>query len=313
MSYEHKSNFYVVISDQEEIVGKKHMPILYHYCSNHAFHSIIGSRRIWLSSLSLSNDSMEGKLVAEIIGLIAKADGLDQTAIELLHKSVSGLEQFIDGLGFCLSEDGDLLSQWRGYAADATGVSIGFSKDYLERFAEASRPGPDSKKPGFTLERVEYEPAVQEELIKPTYIEIKKLIDEGAFKFPTRRILDIRSDDEIEREIIKSKTAFANLSMRVLFLFAKLFLLKTSAFREEREWRLISYSLKSGKDICSFRALNDRIIPFREFELLESESDSIVEVIIGPKNITPNYVIDCLLKHRGFTNVKILRSKATYR
>ncbi len=102
------------------------------------------------------------------------------------------------------------MSQWRGYAGDATGVSIGFSKDYLEQFAEASR---GQEKSGFSLQRVEYDLATQERLIKPTYIEIKKLIDEGAFKFPGRRLLfDTRSDDEVERDAIKIKKAFSNLS-----------------------------------------------------------------------------------------------------
>ena len=288
------------------------MTILYHYCSNNSFHSIIENRRICLSSLSLSNDSMEGKLVAEILVRIAKADGLDQAATHRLQQSVSILEQVFDGLGFCLSEDGDLLSQWRGYAADATGVSIGFSKDYLEQLAKTSRPVQGSDKPGFTLQRVEYDPAIQEELIKPTYIEIKKLINEGAFKFPSRRsLLDWRSDDEVKRDDEKIKRAFSNLSMRVLLLFEKLFLLKTDAFSEEKEWRLISYLVKRD-DTCSFRALNDRIVPFREYELLELESKSIVEVILGPKNTTPDYVIDGLLKQSGFTNVKILHSNATY-
>jgi hypothetical protein len=287
------------------------MTILYHYCSNNAFHSIIENRRIWLSSLSLSNDSMEGKLVAEILARIAKADGLDQAATQRLQKLVSGLEQVIDGLGFCLSEDGDLLSQWRGYATDATGVSIGFSKDYLEQFAEASGA---SEKPGFTLQKVEYDLEIQESLIKPTYIEIKELINEGAFKFPGKRsLLDERSDDEVKKDNEKIKGAFSRLSMTMLTLFVKLFLLKTSAFREEREWRLISYFVKTGDDMCSFRALNDRIVPYREFELLASESGSILEVILGPKNTTPNYIIESFLKQRGFPNVTILRSEATYR
>jgi len=287
------------------------MTILYHYCPNNAFYSIIENRRIWLSSLSLSNDSMEGKLVAEILARIAKADGLDQAATQRLQKLVSGLEQVIDGLGFCLSEDGDLLSQWRGYAADATGVSIGFSKDYLEQFAEASRA---PEKPGFTLQRVEYDLEIQESLIKPTYIEIKVLINEGAFKFPGKRsLLDARSDDEVKKDNEKIKGAFSRLSATALTLFAKLFLLKTRAFREEREWRLISYFVKTGDDMCSFRALNDRIVPYREFELVESESGSIVEVILGPRNTTPNYVMESFLKQRGFLNVTILRSEATYR
>lgn len=290
------------------------MKILYHYCSNKAFHSIIEKRKIWLSSLSLSNDSMEGKLVAEILARIAEADGLDQVATHRLQKAVSQLEKCIDGLGFCLSEEGDLLSQWRGYAADATGVSIGFSKDYLDRFAEASRIPENT---GFTLQKIEYDREKQESLIKPTYIKIKELINKGAFESlglrSIRSLLDTRSDDEVKNDNERINKAFSQLSMTMLTLFAKLFLLKTTAFHEEREWRLISYFVKVSDDICSFRALNDRIVPFREFELIESGKGSIVEVIIGPKNITPNYVIESLMKQSGFANVKVLHSKASYR
>jgi Protein of unknown function (DUF2971) len=254
---------------------------------------------------------MEGKLVAEILARIAKADGLDHAATLRLQELVSGLEQVIDGLGFCLSEDGDLLSQWRGYASNATGVSIGFSKDYLEQFAEASRA---SEKSGFVLRRVEYDLESQESLIKPTYTESKKLIDEGAFKFPGKRsLLDARSNDEVERDNENIERASSRLSMTMLLLFEKLFLLKTTAFREEREWRLISYFVKAGNDTCSFRALNDRIVPLKEFQLLDAGNDPIVEVILGPKNTTPNYVMESFLKQRAFANVKISRSKASYR
>ena len=254
---------------------------------------------------------MEGKLVAEILTRIGEADGLDQPVTLQLRQSVSLLEQIVDGLGFCLSEEGDLLSQWRGYAADATGVSIGFADDYLRWFAESSR---GREKPGFALKKVAYEADGQEALLKPTYTEIRKLIDEGALKSRGKRtLLDSRSEDEIKRDDEKIKTAFAQLSLEVLMLLENLFLLKTSAFREEREWRLISYFVKSGNDPCLFRALDDRIVPYREFKLLEAEKGSIVKVILGPKNTTPNYVIDSFLKQRGFRNVTISRSEATYR
>lgn len=287
------------------------MTILYYYCSNNAFHSIIENRSIRLSSLSLSNDSMEGKLVTEILTRLAEDDGLDKTYTQRLQESAAWLEEIVDGLGFCLSEDGDLLSQWRGYAADASGVSIGFSKEYLEQLAAATR---NQKKPGFTLQKVEYNSEDQLRLVEPAYKKIKELIDKGAFKISAARgLLSIRSDEEIEIENKKIKDASSRLSMVMLTLFSKLFLLKTSAFREEREWRLISYFVKIGEDMCSFRVQNNRIIPFRKFELLELDSDPIVEVIIGPKNMTPNYVIESFLKQCGFANVKISYSKASYR
>jgi hypothetical protein len=116
------------------------MEALYHYCPTAAFHSIIQTRSIWLSSLTLANDTMEGKLVVEALTRLAQRDGLDRVAVERLKDSVALLEGMFDGLGFCLSEDGDLLSQWRGYASDATGVAIGFSRAHLQTLANTFWP-----------------------------------------------------------------------------------------------------------------------------------------------------------------------------
>ena len=80
---------------------------------------MLESRAIWLSSLSLSNDSMEGKLVADIISEMARNDGLNAFDQQQLRDHLARFDQFFDGFGFCLSEEGDLLSQWRGYADDA--------------------------------------------------------------------------------------------------------------------------------------------------------------------------------------------------
>ena len=287
------------------------MDILYHYCSNITFLSIIENRSIWLSALSLSNDSLEGKLVSKIFTQIANADNLDQTYTLRLQESLSVLNQFFDGLGFCLSEDGDLLSQWRGYAADATGISIGFSKDYLESLAKASKV-PNSS--DLVLQRVEYDQEAQEILLQPTYMAIKKFIDVGTFRYTgVKSLLDIRTDEEVELENKKNSSAFFSLSMTTLTLLPKIFLLKTAAFREEREWRLISNLFKTGDDECSFRAIGNRIIPYKEYELVDLDIGPIVQVILGPKNTTPNYVIESLLKQRGFDSVTVIRSEASYR
>lgn len=287
------------------------MTILYHYCSNSAFHSIVENKSIWLSSLSLSNDSMEGKLVTEVLYELSKKDGLNKTSIKRLQDSAKSLEDIIDGLGFCLSEEGDLLSQWRGYASDATGVSIGFSKNYLETISETSK---DLYGTGFSLSKVEYEKNKQKKLIEPTYLKIKDLIKQGAFNnVGLHGLLDLRTQEEIDKESAEVKKISKSLSLTVLTLFAKLFQLKTKAFREEQEWRLISYFVKSGTDPCLFRAKKNRIIPYRKFELPVLKEDSISEVIIGPKNITPDYVIKSFLNQHGFKGVKVLRSEAAYR
>ena len=287
------------------------MTVLYHYCSNAAFHSIVENRSIRLSALSLSSDTMEGKLVTDVIAQMAKSDGLDQANIQRLKESVSLLEQIIEGLGFCLSEEGDLLSQWRGYADDASGVSVGFSKKYLEKLSEDSL---NPQKSGFTLQKVEYEYESQKKRIQATYDQIKELINQGAYKpFKYQTILKFKTDKEIEAENKIIKKAFSNLSVTVLFLFSELFLLKTKAFQEEQEWRLISYLIKTGDAECCIQSFPDKIVPYRKFSLSNLEENSIVEVILGPKNNTPKYVIDGFLKQNKFENVNVIRSEASYR
>jgi Protein of unknown function (DUF2971) len=284
---------------------------LYHYCKAETFVSMIRSRSLWLSSLSLSNDTMEGRLVKTTIMRLAERDGLEPRARERLQESLAFTERAFDGLGFCLSEHGDLLSQWRGYAEDARGVAVGFSRAYLESLADSTRGGERS---GFAMYKVEYESDAQEAEVRPTYRELRKLIDAGAFK--TRGIsslLDVRTPDQIAADDRKTKEVHTALVFKLLELFPKLYKLKASAFREEREWRLVSMHIANGSDECLFRASAGRIIPYRSFELLPQSAPPFSEIILGPRHETPPSVIQSMLKQTGFGEVDVRRSEATYR
>ncbi len=287
------------------------MNILYHYCSNDSFLSIIQSKSIWLSSLSLSNDSSEGKLVDKLLSDLAKEEDLEQREINEISEHISLLHSVIDGLGFCLSKEGDLLSQWRGYASDGAGVSIGFSKDYIQKLADFD-DGSDSHK--FTLRKIEYDPKIQKKLLRPDFDKLKKLIDQGVFK-PPRSILAsaVQSEEERAEEEQAKDALQKKFNAAILLLIGKLYLLKNKAFKEEAEWRLISLFIKDGLDASLFRATNSGIIPYRSFELVELGENPIVKVVLGPKNKTPEYVIENLLKSNGFKSTEIEISKATYR
>ncbi|MCG8549285.1 MAG: DUF2971 domain-containing protein [Desulfobacterales bacterium] len=288
------------------------METLYHYCSVNTFHSIIKGKAIWLSSLSLSNDSLEGKIVSEVISHLANEEKLDPATIKRLKEYIGYLEQSIDGLGFCLSEESDLLSQWRGYANDATGFSIGFSKNYLEELAGEYKTNKQTN--GFRIQQVEYDQVKHIELVKPTFKKIKEQIANGAFQIPgLRGILDTRTDEEFEEETKKIKAASKSLSIQVLMLYEQLFRLKSHAFKEEKEWRLLSPRLQSGDDNCKYRATHNSLIPYRSYKIGKSAFNPIVEVIIGPKNMTPSNVVEGFLISNGFTDVKVVKSKASYR
>lgn len=286
-------------------------PILYHYCSNDAFVSVVRAKSLWLSSLTLSNDTMEGRLVNATLMRVAEKDKLDLQSRERLRESIEFTERFFDGLGFCLSEQSDLLSQWRGYADDGRGVSIGFKREYLDELAEASvRSNPA----GFELHRVEYDPDRQEALIQPTYAELRSLIAAGAFRLKgIRGFLDVRSPEQIAEEDQATAKAHGALIVELLDLLPMLFALKSPAFREESEWRLVSMLGGKRFEDCLFRSSRGKIIPYREFELLALSRSAIVEVVLGPKNETPVVVVQSMLAQAGFKDAEVRRSTATYR
>lgn len=287
------------------------MATLYHYCNTTAFVSIVESRSLWLSSLALSNDTMEGRIVNRVVMELAREDGLSGYPLRRLEESIGLMERMFDGLGFCLSEDGDLLSQWRGYADNASGVSIGFSQSYLERLAEFFKA---NKAPSFTLQKVEYDPDVHRRQVAPTYTELRKLIDAGAFKMSgLRTLLDTRTDEEIEAEQKVVEKTNMELFFKLLELFPKLFLLKTLGFREEREWRLVSTVIRGIADTCDYRASSGRVVPYRKFDLTDLDIQAIDHVVLGPRHPTPPEIVDAMLKHYGFEGVRVSRSEATYR
>ncbi len=111
---------------------------LYHYCSNAAFVSIVSTREIWASEFSLSNDLLEGKWIRETFKEFCREKGVRDLEQSKLLEDMATVAGIIGGVGFCMSEEADLLSQWRAYADDGAGVSIGFSKEFVRLVSEGA-------------------------------------------------------------------------------------------------------------------------------------------------------------------------------
>jgi len=289
--------------------------ILYHYCSNEAFHSIISNKEIRLSSLSLSNDCMEGKFIESVLFKMAEKDGLDEKTMMGLQKEVSRFISKIDGLGFCLSEKEDLLSQWRGYANDAQGVSIGFSKKYFRLLSDSQKGGETS---GFYLKKVIYKLDKQESALIPAYQKLKEYIGSESYSSIGRGLsILIRSKEEtkkVDKKTQQTTHIFALLDS-LIPLIGDIFSLKSTAFKEEFEWRLISLLSKftnASPDPCLFHPCINKIKPYRSFRLIELEVNPIEKIVLGPKNSTPKDVIESFLQQNNFNNVEVLSSKASY-
>lgn len=278
---------------------------LYHYCSNSSFVSIIQSNTIRLSSLSLSNDSQEGKLAQKVLIELANENKISADRIEDIKRAFSLFESSFDGLGFCLSEDPDLLSQWRGYANDGEGIAIGFSTGYLKKLTNKESLS------SVRLNKVQYSHKHHLNKLLPIFTKINKLIQDGKLELPSRGGLLIpKSQEGIEKEENRFKAGHMQLVTEVATLLPELFVMKSEAFSEEQEWRLTSLIQKASTNDIDFHARGALITPFKELSLGEN---TIERIVVGPKNKTPLHVINSLLRTNGIMKAEIIASNSTYR
>ncbi|PUE33035.1 hypothetical protein B9Z35_05795 [Limnohabitans sp. Jir61] len=255
--------------------------LLFHYCPTQSFHSIIKNGSIWLSSLTLSNDSKEGLLATEFLLNRINAANLTEKQANTAKEMVNEFHEISDGLGFCLSKENDRLSQWRGYADDGKGFSIGFSKDYLQNEIASQNHGHGAD---ITLEEVIYSEEKYSEYLDKV-LDFLKTIDERQ----------------------------GDLNTWIKELIVNRYKIKNKAFEEESEWRLLTFFLnKVNQDSVQFRPSVNRLTPYVPLELV-NRNNAIRKVVIGPKNITPEPVVEKFLHLWGYGDAKVTKSKATYR
>lgn len=295
--------------------GESDLDTLYHYCSTDALFSIVSRGEIWLSSVLQSNDGMEGKFVTSAILGLAQHDKLHSVLLQILEQQLRRAEKFSDCLAFCLSENGDLLSQWRGYANDGAGVSIGFSKDFLKQQQSRKR----KNAPGIYLRKVRYHVSQHRSSVQRIYGMFLKGIGgpQTVYRGPLSPGWDPNSPqaNEFLRQSALEKMHVAILALRSQ---ETQFLLKSDAFGEEQEWRLHSTfheadRLNTTMAVCDYRSAREQIVPYRALPLPEARTDVLSHVILGPKNVTPVSVVRGFLLRHGFGSVVVEQSKASYR
>ena len=252
--------------------------------------------------MTLSNDSMEGMIQSKIGQLFCSNENLDQKQTETVESTLKLLPDLYPGYGFCLSKDGDMLSQWRGYADDGEGVSIGFSKTYLD---EMSTHRDKTRDNNFNIEEVVYDEKAQEERLRPIF---RKVLEE----IRTPRGIKIR---HLEGEV----DAFVAVLSQYKLLKDRLYCLKSNAFKEEKEVRLLKIPGRGANSMIDFHQSGNKIVPHIEFCIdhksgpNKSRYRPINSVIIGPKNQTPEKVIEALLQPWGVSAECITPSSAAYR
>ena len=302
--------------------------ILYHYSGNIKCFNILSNRNIRLSDIRKSNDYAEMQIFyPDILEAVRNEyqqhpfdfeyedkKGLEGISLLLSqtkkHLDISFSEGKITSYVLCLSEEGDLLSQWRGYADNGKGCSIGFDMDALKKFCDES----DGI---FRLEKIKY----------LTMQDIEALIIERA-TFLNKR-LQARYLECKENSTNSPAKIFSGFFFDMIEEIGKSIVYKSIGFAEEKEWRLyindwlyksfIGYSVKDTRGKVakylegkiSYHYTDNDIISFTTFDFGDEPSKYVKRIILGPANKISNKDIENFLKQNNYAT-EVLTSEITY-
>ena len=222
-------------------IGQLTAETLYHYTSQDGLLGILEGKTLWASHILYLNDRKEfwhafdtaKQLIEEKIKQ-SKDDKERQLLERLLRKCEKSESEAPFVASF--SEDGDSLSQWRGYGGNGNGFSIGFSRLKLKEMAIAE---------GGMIGQCDYHPDSQTDTLAQL---INSVIE------PTECDSRVDSDGTTNIFVMLPEDRFArNLS----FISP---LMKHPAFHEEKEWRI---TILEGMVLApSHRPGRSMLIPF---------------------------------------------------
>jgi hypothetical protein len=273
----------------EEEFFKKGYPegtLLYHYTTLAGYMGMRQSKSLWLSNILYQNDLQEYEYAKDLITKVFWTyKGLSYPS-DILSKFGHDVPPFFT---FSLSENGDLLSQWRGYCPSG-GVSISIHENILKDTISFN---------GLSIGKCIYEENEQISYIKKYIIQME----------PDEWLETVERFKRMTKDYAPFFTVYNRILMHTPFI-------KHPAFKEEQEWRLI----KSFKDVdevkrsAKVRERNNNIIPYIVAPLKHSEKELDVvplrKLIVGPSPNSESIAKACRLIPE---NAEIVQSTIPYK
>lgn len=281
---------------------------LYHYCSTETFYSIVTNKQLWMSSLVMSNDSLEGKWALEVASYVAKRR-LTSMAADTLLATMREMALSYTCVGLCLSEKRDLLSQWRGYATNGAGICVGVSTEAIGQVIGSRRASGDL----ISMYDVLYDEEDQEEIFENEYKLLKPIMMDGDFDFDEIPKGGATNRDLFEKYLDRKRAGMSAVKEALWEFFPNLYRLKSPAFAEEAEWRVTREIIGDSYEGYRFRPAATKIVPYDILDFKNIKREFINEVIIGPKHDTPVEIVEGFLHEYGFYKSNVTKSNASYK
>ena len=282
-------------------VNKPVPPVLWHYTSYGAFQAIIRSKNIWASEYRFLSDREEfhhaKALARKLVDEEPEFTGQGFPARDMLCKAVNIAletghlhEERLRIMVASFSEEGDQLSQWRGYGDNSRGVSIGLNLTSI-------RP-PSELGTAVTFAPCVYKAPDKITLLKAVFARHRNGLQDwwdsivNAAVGKQGRIG--KADPQLVGQLLAARSKELqevvnrcqdNLQFDLLRIAP---LLKDEGFSEEKEWRLVlpweRIKLPSKHPI-EFRPTRDALVPYIAYPLLRPNQDGPIfctDLVLGP-------------------------------
>jgi hypothetical protein len=265
---------------------------VYHYTSAEGLCGILQSNAVWATDCRFLNDASESQ-----VGIAKAKDTCrsrrfssdDDRLVEFYRKLANNLrlESPEPNFIFSLSEREDDLTQWRTYANDGLGFTVGFSSEVLLENSQENNGE-------FEFSKVYYQSRSQDKSIKDAFDKFEALVAKNK-------------GIDLDNAAITLDWVVSNYST----------LFKHSSFRSEKEWRVNTYNLiNDEQQSVKVRAKCGRLIPYIPLNLGKFTQDRlpVTRIGIGPsfKDATIKYAVEKLCAQAGF-NVEIYNADSPYR
>jgi hypothetical protein len=247
-----------------EYYGQRPPPVLHHYTDAAGLLGIIKGRALWATHIRFLNDAREFVHAVNLAeSYVQKLKGQhNPSLLSILGTTLEGMPGNTFVISF--SEDGDVLSQWRGYCRSG-GYSMDFVSQKLQQFATEQR---------FVLVKCTYDRNEQERLIQNLILEA---IREFPHYVPTEILPTVMTEEDRAR-FFAAKWFFPKMQRLASAM-------KDPSFKEEREWRLIG-ALFVPLPPLDLRPRGSLLIPYETFKLESSAAPTfegvISRVLVGP-------------------------------
>lgn len=280
----------------DSIVGES----LYHYCNNDVLWSILENKSIWLSSIFEMNDSEElrwgRRLLLDIIN--NRAHRFSKGFRDFLFSNMLEFDSHCLAVLCSFSKEGDILSQWRAYADDAQGFSIGFDA----RSTQDLLP--------INMKEVSYNEKAQRKLLLNSLNSFNRYWKKSR-KFSDSELIEIFGDAlacfSADIASLKHPCFFEEKEVRGVHLLVR----KKGA---KDKWDDASghniHGSTEGVPVLS-RKRGNKNITYISLPLVDEKI--ISEIVIGPKNKTSVEELEVKLMKIGFGHVRVRKSELPYR